>query len=140
MATAGDADKFDRERRIADARYNDALTAFDRALADCRGRELTRDDFDRLAHTLIMFLQQITAFVNANDRAIGSDVDRRMERIEHLFADIDERRTRVALLQGGSRQSRLVSDAPTAGQPNVSGAPIISPSSDLVYVGFEDRF
>jgi SAM-dependent methyltransferase len=139
MSAEEHRDKYDAERRDADARYNDALTTFDRAVADCRGRPLAREDFDRLSHALIMVLQQITAFVETKDRAIAADIDARLAEIDRLRASVEELITRVGLLQ---RQTRSIQPGP----PRVA-APAIEPPAanlqsphDVVYVGFEDAF
>ena len=67
--SADDGERFTRERREADARYNDALTALDRAIVAATAREtIARDELAELSTALIVFLQQITAFVETKDR------------------------------------------------------------------------
>jgi O-antigen chain-terminating methyltransferase len=145
MAADDDRDKIERERLAADRQYNEALTAFDAAVAACGGRPLERADFDRLAHTLIQFLQQITAYLDTKDRAAAADVRARLDLLERLRAETDELTTRLNVLQRtvGSRQVTVDSRQPgAAGQPPIANRPppIASPPSDAVYVAFEDAF
>ena len=83
--TPYDVDRFASERREADRRYNDALTEIDRIIVGIGGRPLTREDFDQLATALIVFLQQITAFVETKDRELAVDAGARIERLERAF-------------------------------------------------------
>jgi len=139
-----------RERADADRAYNEALTAVDRAIADTRGRELARDDFDRLSHALVQLLQRITAFVESKDRALVGDVDNRVEPIGRALGEIAELRTRVNVLQRNSRQFTVDSSQTAAGgrqlpaaspqPPAASPQPPAAPQADAVYVGFEDEF
>ena len=73
------ADKLDgvehaaRERFEADARYNDALTALDAAIvAAAREFAPSREQLERITTALIIFLQQITAFVETKDRELSA--------------------------------------------------------------------
>src|SRR6476660_2198822 len=97
--TADEAGTLDRERSDADARYNDALTALDRAIVSLDGRELTRDDVGRIGTALLSFLQQITAFVDTKDRAFAADVQARIESVASSVDRVDELRTQVAVLR-----------------------------------------
>jgi hypothetical protein len=62
-------------------------------------RPLTRDDFDGLATALIVFLQQITGFVETSDRQIVSEVDARFARVEVALANSAELRVQLNLMQ-----------------------------------------
>jgi SAM-dependent methyltransferase len=178
-------DKLERQRRDADQRYNDALTAFDAALVHAappataglvadsavppvpdgwrgwsvravqqwlspwidrqhafnartaetiealvaRDRERTAA-FERFQAALIAFLQQITAFVETNDRHQIAIAASRLDRHQRLLDDhapaldaVPELRAQVAVLQRAAA-------APTAADS----------SDDYKYVGFEDQF
>jgi SAM-dependent methyltransferase len=161
---ADDLDRFRHERRAADDAYNDALTELDRAIIAIGDRPVERDDVNRLATALIVFLQQITPFVDTKDRELTSELMARADRIERQLEPIAEMRTQIAVvqraLQGlrrdnsdqssvGSRQSSVISRQSPVGsrQSSVGGHP--SPlgrqpaaisSDDLTYVAFEDEF
>ncbi len=149
MSAAEDLANFDRARQDADARYNDALTALDRVVAGVRGRPLTPEDADRLSHALIIYLQQITAFVDTKDRAIAADLGARIARVATTVNDIDELRTRLGVMQ---RQLKSIQPASpgreatghqpldTASARGSGSQPPPPPTDDIVYVGFEDAF
>src|SRR5262245_33211903 len=96
---ANEGDRLEREQREADARYNDALTALDRAVVETNGRPLSREDFDRVATAAIVFLQQITAFVDTKDRAVAAAASARFSRLEGAVETVAEIRGHVAFLQ-----------------------------------------
>ena len=109
-----DPGRLDRERRDADARYNEALTALDAVVISTGGRELSREDFDRAATALLRFLQQITAFVESKDRQLAFDARARLDMLAQALEPIGELRTKVSVLQRAveslvSRQSSGVS-------------------------------
>lgn len=149
--TADEAGTLERERSDADARYNDALTALDRAIVSLDGRELTRDDVGRLGTTLLSFLQQITAFVDTKDRAFAADVQARIESVASSVDRVDELRTQVAVLRRAIESvvshSSVVSDSPSARVPEsvtlehpASSTRLPVRDDDYKYVGFEDQF
>ena len=89
-----------RDRQEADQRYNDALTALDRAIVDAgKNENLGREDFERLTNALIVFLQQITAFVEAKDRELAAESAARVDAIAASIATVAELRTQVGALQ-----------------------------------------
>ena len=145
MGAADEFDKRERERLDADARYNDALTDFDRTVQSCRRGALDPGDLERVHHALIIFLQQITAFVDTKDRALVADLEARIERFERRLAEIDELRTRVGVLQ---RHARAIDQAPATGRVDVRHEPPPQPAAsgvsaldqDIAYVAFEDQF
>jgi 2-polyprenyl-3-methyl-5-hydroxy-6-metoxy-1,4-benzoquinol methylase len=145
MGADEEPDKFERDRLDADRLYNDALTAFDRAVAASAGRPLERDDFDRITHALIAFLQQITAFIDTKDRALAATLRTRVDALDALRARTDEVATRVNVLQRavGSRQESVGSRQSAVDRPpSTAESRIPNPESrqDVVYVAFEDAF
>jgi SAM-dependent methyltransferase len=137
-----------RARQIADRQYNDALSALDRAIVEVSGREtLGREDFARVTTALVVFLQQITAFVETKDRELDARLAHRIETLAPTIASIAELRTQMTVLQ---RTSQLVTHALAAASPadrEPSGTPGQPPPAsprvsldDVAYVGFEDEF
>jgi 2-polyprenyl-3-methyl-5-hydroxy-6-metoxy-1,4-benzoquinol methylase len=139
-------ERLDRERRDADARYNDALTALDRAIVGANGRPLEREDFDRHATALLQFLQQITAFVESKDRHLAAGVGERLATIAQRLEPIAELRTQVTVLQralgGMTRDTAPSPAAARAAAVDAAPAPSAAPGSgdDYKYVAFEDQF
>jgi len=152
--TPDDLAELDRERREADVRYNDALTALDRAIV-AAGSEPASADADRTTTALLVFLQQITAFVESKDRQLAAESRRRVETIAQALEPMAELRTQMAVLQRAiealrrntvaSHQSSVVSQqSPVVNQQSpVGGSPepfALSPADHYKYVGFEDQF
>jgi 2-polyprenyl-3-methyl-5-hydroxy-6-metoxy-1,4-benzoquinol methylase len=154
-----DMDRIRRERLDADARYNQALTALDQTIVTIGGRPLSRGDFDRLAAALIVFLQQITAFVESSDRQIVCDIGARLDRLEHAVTSrTDELRTQVNVMHralaalGAARASAPSSSgsrSAASSQPAIRDQSGInhqsisnqqSTISDYRYLAFEDQF
>lgn len=150
--TPTDPQRLERERLDADRRYNDALTELDRvvvALSSPHAPE--RDDFSRLAAALIVFLQQITAFVETKDRQLAADLSGRLDALAPAIESIAELRTHVGVLQRAtamlkrdiSRQSSVDSrQSPSASPESAAGRVLLAPpmGDDCKYVGFEDQF
>src|SRR5262245_37924476 len=140
--SADDVDRLERERREADERYNQTLTSLDRAVVETNGRPLSREDFDRLATAAIVFLQQITAFVDTKDRSAAAAVSARLDRLDGAFDAIAEIRTQIALLQRAAQ--RVAREAqpsetvrPVNPDPRIPNPKSPIPDEDLKYVGFE---
>jgi SAM-dependent methyltransferase len=145
-------DRLDRERREADARYNDALTALDSAIVAAGGAP-ARADVERVATALLVFLQQITAFVESKDRQLAAEVRARVETIAQALEPMAELRTQVGVLQRAVQMLKRAT-APSAidhqpsaisHRPSAIGAEPTAPSptdqhDDYKYVGFEDQF
>src|SRR5438552_9669065 len=53
--SADELDRLDREQRDADARYNDALTALDRAIVSMNGRAPSQEDAAHIGTALLSF-------------------------------------------------------------------------------------
>jgi SAM-dependent methyltransferase len=160
--SAGGVDRIHRERHAADMRYNDALTALDRAIVGVGGRPLVREDFERLATALIVFLQQITGFVETSDRKVASDLGVRFDRMEQSLASVDELFARVRVMQRAldalrreiasrpssssrqqsdvSAQPPVLSDEPSAPSDQSAISHQQSAISTAIYVAFEDQF
>jgi SAM-dependent methyltransferase len=145
-----DPGRLDRERRDADARYNEALTALDAVVISTGGRELSREDFDRAASALLRFLQQITAFVESKDRQLAFDARARLDLLAQALEPIAELRTKVSVLQRAveSVVSRQRSGRDDPEHVEGSKGAIRNPQSDTPqsaadddkYVAFEDQF
>src|SRR5438552_3883208 len=90
----------ERARLIADRLYNDTLSTLDHAIVEIGAQAtLAPHDLARLTTALIVFLQQITAFVDTKDRELDARIT---QRIDHLAASIDsvhELRTQMTVLQ-----------------------------------------
>ena len=154
--SGSDVDRIRHERLEAEARYNHALTALDQTIVNLGGRPLSREDFDRLAAALIVFLQQITAFVESSDRQIGGDIGARLERLEQAVASsTDELRTQVNVMHralaavGPGKRSAPTSSASSnhsaiSDQSTIHQQSTIrnqqSALSDYRYLAFEDQF
>jgi 2-polyprenyl-3-methyl-5-hydroxy-6-metoxy-1,4-benzoquinol methylase len=142
-----DLGRLDRERRDADTRYNEALTAFDDVIVATGGRALSREDFDRAATALLLFLQQITAFVESKDRHLAFDARMRLEMIAQALEPIAELRTKVGVLQRAVEMLKrsspagvAPSDQPSAISHDDECRSALSPDDEYKYVGFEDEF
>ena len=147
-------DSAQRDRLEADARYNRALTALDRSLVAVSGRPIAREDFDTLATALIVFLQQITGFVESSDRQIAAEINARLEQVEAALASAAELRVHVNVLQRALQTvasrpvaSQSVTSQPVTGQPDTSqpaaGAQVVGPLPAIAghrYLAFEDEF
>src|SRR5712692_2476379 len=142
--TADELERLDRERREADARYNDALTALDRAIGSMDGRALSRDDVARVGTALLGFLQQITAFVESKDRQLAADATARAEAIARALEPVDELRVQITVLRRAvealsSHQSSDVGEQSAINQQSAISNQQ-SRGDDYKYVGFEDQF
>jgi SAM-dependent methyltransferase len=151
MAIGDETERFARERRDADRRYNDALTALDRAVVSLAERpSLDRADIERLATMLIVFLQQITAFVESKDREVAAIAGARLDELQRAIDPMAELRTQMAVAQraiqaltrqqsaGDSRQSAIGSRESAVGNQR-SGAARPA-TDDYKYLAFEDQF
>jgi SAM-dependent methyltransferase len=144
------------------------LTALDRAVVSAGAQPANgRDDLLALASTLIVFLQQITAFVESKDREVAARADARMMQIERGLEPIAEVAARLSVLQRtveaiarGSHQSPVASPQPpvpslqsqssviSPEQPATSNPPSLAShatasfggQADSRYVAFEDQF
>jgi hypothetical protein len=88
------------ERAAADRRYNEALTDLDRAIV-AAGATATpgRDDLLRVATAVIVFLQQITGFVETKDREAAARTTAELSNLSPTLESIREIRTQVSVLQ-----------------------------------------
>ncbi len=147
MPTADELATFARERQLADRAYNDALTRLDRAIAAVTARDaIVPDEVSHLATTLILFLQQITAFVETKDREIAAQIAERQRQLQPALDSIDELRAQTAILQRTVHM--LTRQAPAAAEisrlPATSHQPPATGheprATDVKYVAFEDQF
>src|SRR5438067_473844 len=129
-------DDLEQPRLDADKRYNDALTALDRIIVNAtRLAEFSRDEAAAIGTSLLVFLQQITAFVDTKDRALTAQLAARLDEHQRVLDAIPELRTHITVLRRevASRQSQVASQPPPAPSPQ-------PPASDVFYAAFEDRF
>jgi SAM-dependent methyltransferase len=157
--SAREPDTIERERRDAGVRYNDALTALDRAIVAAAGRPLVREDFDRLATTLIVFLQQITGFVESGDRQVACEAGLQFDRLQQRLATVDELAVRISVMQRAlealrreladrqpvrDRQPSAIIDRNAANYSTIDNPSAIGSLqfaiSDCTYLSFEDHF
>jgi 2-polyprenyl-3-methyl-5-hydroxy-6-metoxy-1,4-benzoquinol methylase len=141
MPTADELATFGRERQLADRAYNDALTELDRAISAVIERgTATTADINRLATRLIVFLQQITAFVETKDREIAAQMAERQRQLQPALDRIAEVGAQLSILQ---RTVQMLTRQPATAPPQIS--PALSEThqpqaNDVKYVAFEDQF
>ena len=133
---------YEREREDADRRYNDALTALDRAIVAAQSKgTLEPDGFARVNTALIVFLQQITAFVDTKNRALVAGLRDQLAALERRLEPMAELRTQMTVVQRAvqsvvSRQSAVGSPGSTSvsRQSPVVGqqSPVISQQSPVI--------
>ena len=142
-------DVLDRDRREADRRYNDALTALDRAIVDFAADDNPpRHDLQRLGSLLLVFLQQITPYVDTKLReasaAAGARLDGQANALEALSAvqgEVALLHRAVQLLKRERAGPAVSLPAPTPSPAAAGFHPATDPGDDAVtYLGFEDRF
>jgi O-antigen chain-terminating methyltransferase len=144
--TSSDPERLERERLDADRRYNAALTELDRAVVAVSEAAAppTRDDVVRVATALIVFLQQITAFVETKDRQIAADAARRVDVLAPAADSIRELRTQMTVMQRKLEALERVTGAHSNQPPATSNqqpAPTPQPPiPDVTYLAFEDEF
>jgi SAM-dependent methyltransferase len=197
--TGEERERLERERRNADRRYNEALTALDAALvriaaltpasiappsppppdvpsgwrgpviravrdwlgpsfdaqhafnaqvaaaiASIGSREQERAAmFERFQQALIVFLQQITAFVETKDRQLSDAAASRADAHQAVLDTLPDLRSQVAVLQRATHMlTRKVGEgAAPAEAVAVGAAPVtLASADDHKYVGFEDQF
>jgi SAM-dependent methyltransferase len=143
MVTTEDIERFARERREADRRYNDALSALDHAIVASAGG----GDSDRIAAALIVFLQRITAFVETKDRELDAVAADRLAKLQPALDAVAELRAQMTLVQRATQmltrnQSPVTNHQPpvTDHQSPVTNRPAVSPREAVAYLAFEDQF
>src|SRR4029077_14913943 len=139
MPTADELATFGRERQLADRAYNEALTKLDQAIAAAASADArVPAEVSRLATTLIVFLQQITAFVESKDRELAAQMAERQRELLPAIESIRELRAQTAIMH------RPVPMLPRQSAPaaaSISPVPAPShqpPATDVKYVAFED--
>lgn len=142
MPTADELATFARERQAADRRYNSALTELDDAVRDvvAHGR-VDAGEVARMATALIVFLQQITAFVETKDRELAGQMTERRRELQPAVESIDELRAQMAIMQRTVHMLTRQHPPPAATQ--ISAMPATShqpPAADVKDVAFEDQF
>ncbi|HEY2906338.1 MAG TPA: methyltransferase domain-containing protein [Vicinamibacterales bacterium] len=141
MPTADELETFARERQLADRAYNEALTNLDQAIgAAANGDPRVPAEVSRLATTLIVFLQQITAFVETKDRELSAQMAERRRELLPAIESIGELRSQIAIMQ---RTVHMLTRQPATAPGRISSPPATShqpPATDVKYVAFEDQF
>ena len=143
-----DRARAERERLEADRRYNEALTALDRAVVGLSGRTPpTADDVRHVGSVLLVFLQQITAFVDSRDRDVAAAAGARIDSTQPTLDAVAELGQQIAVLQRSVqalRRSPPYAAPPTGSAAGNAPRPVATAAAaagdDVVYVGFEDRF
>lgn len=151
--TADMLDRYEHDRREADAAYNAALTELDRTVQQLARADRTESGaLAAFTSALVVFLQQITAFVETKDRQVAAEAARRIEVVTPAVDAIGELRAHVAVLQrtfqalearaAGSQPSTLSRQPSAVSLPPSTFGPQPSAVSDdeLQYVAFEDQF
>jgi SAM-dependent methyltransferase len=145
MTTTGDVDRFARERQDADRRYNDALTALDHAIVHVAALPaFDHVAFAKLTTALIVFLQQITLFVESKDREIVANASARFEAVNRSLEPMAELRAQMSVVQRAiqtlTRSSANASSTTAQAAPREAARPVPGPNPDFKYVAFEDEF
>jgi len=148
MTTTGEVDRFAREREDADRRYNDALTALDRAIVHVASLPaFDRAEFSTLTNALIVFLQQITLFVESKDREIVANQTARVDGVERSLELVTELRVQMSVVQRAiqaltrsQNNDRVPATSAIAADRETSPAPAAAPDPGFKYVAFEDEF
>jgi O-antigen chain-terminating methyltransferase len=146
MTTTGEVDRFARDRQDADRRYNDALTALDRAIVHASAQPVVdRAELSALATALIVFLQQITFFVESKDREIAANHAARFDAVDRSLETLAELRVQMSVVQRAVQKltrseggERAPATSSTAGLRGAEGPKAVDP--DFRYVAFEDEF
>src|SRR5919198_2797291 len=105
---------------------------------------------ERFQSALIVFLQQITAFVETNDRQLSATAAKRLDEHQSALDTLPDLRSQVAVLQRAAhmltrRMSELGAPQPAAALAMSSGGTTAAvgaaaPPDDYKYVAFEDQF
>jgi SAM-dependent methyltransferase len=145
--------RLEQERADADARYNDALTALDREISRAGSQPgPIGDELRRLGTALIVFLQQITAFIDTKDRQVAGAAAARVDERFQLLEAVPELRAQVGVLQravqmlkrefasGVPRTEPATVTPDNRGRPPAAAQAQAGPPDDFKYLAFEDRF
>ena len=95
-------------------------------------------EFEKFEHALVIFLQQITAFVESKDRELAASTSARFETQEQRIPDIS---AQLAVLQRAVQMlKRELVTGPQSSVPSLQ-LPVAGPQrDDYKYVAFEDQF
>jgi len=144
--TADELDRLERARLDADRCYNDALTALDRAVvAATANPRSSADALHQFGSALMVFVQQITGFVETKDRQLIAQLQRRVDEVADALDSMTELRVQVGVLQR-TMHSAATHAAPVERDPaEPSRAAETSAFADdarsaVTYLGFEDQF
>ena len=115
------------------------------AIDELAGRERDRRaSFERFQTALIVFLQQITAFVETKDRVVVAGTAARLDAQEQAIGALPDLRAQVGVLQRATQMLKRELELVDSRQSSVGSrqSPTTShrPLDDYKYVGFEDRF
>jgi O-antigen chain-terminating methyltransferase len=162
------AARLERERAAADAKYNEALTALDaavtrgtptlpiaptesgmhaaatRALIEIVGRQAA--ELARFETRLVVFLQQITGFVESKERAIGGpEIKEQIAQLRRKVAELERNSAtrqlgNEATPERGNEATRQLGSEATRQLGNAAGSERGLDLGQGAYVGFEDQF
>ena len=114
--------------------------ALDGLIARERDRQAS---FERFQTALIVFLQQITAFVDTKDRAVAAGTADRLDAQQQAIGALPDLRAQVGVLQRATQMLTRELQSTSPRPPVTSHRPPVTsrqPLDAYKYVGFEDRF
>jgi SAM-dependent methyltransferase len=144
--TADELDRLEHERLDANRCYNDALTALDRAVvAATTNPSSSAEALSRFGSALMVFVQQITAFVDTKDRQLIARLQRRLDELAASLEGITELRVQIGVLQRTLQGVGAAAPSSDRGSASVIPAPEASGYAQdrrdaVTYLGFEDQF
>jgi SAM-dependent methyltransferase len=144
--TADQLDRLEHERLDAHRCYNDALTALDRAVvAATTSPAAGAEALGRFGSALMVFVQQITAFVDTKDRQLIARLQRRLDELAEALEGITELSVQVGVLQRtiqslGASAAKSDRGAANVTQAAGTGGYAQDTRGAVTYLGFEDQF
>jgi len=141
--TADELDKLERERLRAERSYNETLTSLDQAVVAAMDSGAPAEALRQFGSALMVFMQQITAFVETKDRQLMALLQRRVDGVASSLEELTELRVQVGVLQRTMRSGGAPAAPREPDRIEPSGGHAIAPQhdvGDVTYLGFEDQF